>query len=997
MQLLQRKMGEWNSVAHKDNNLLDVEIKCAEYIQRWTKLELQCWRECLSHCQEKVQSQAYKFFFFFYNLVHEYLDEKKEGEGEEKEVKANFNFKDYKSIEKHIRDGRDADEEVEEESEESEEKMNLSDILRLLNDFVENSNYGEFHLRLNMLRTFALYTSGLQSVVNEKRRTNLVAVLYNVHSYFTQFAATVEEHVRTVRAPIEKKLKEFVKIESYNRDLSYVGIRSNIVKIQKNVHKFFKEFEGQLKAKVTPAMAYKSRIAEEGAAINSDAVDKKNKGGAVRVREYVCEAKPFLVARERKMEGDEVIAEEGGNLLPKVNHLFATSRNVVRQIIGHCPVAARVLQLDELLLEEVEHCEYLRSLEVDRSQARPKQKSQAKQILNQKRKALADFYKTLTSIGVNHRTGLMEYNLRESIMDFQAAPFNAKTQIYREQTKRVDQRLVALCDNMDLYYARAVFKVKTLLGVLVKPDGDLGVQNVERIKGFSIDLFMLVQYQRKHLSKAVRDLQRLRETVEELQRLKEVEGAEEEEQQQQSFVRNRREVKEFKRVALSAVLYCDQFNQLLRTVPQEVDKARYATLLSSCFDLSGDSALLKEVTRLVGRIQSAANRVYGDLMRIDENIRFISNAVVEKSRKVVESVERDLQSLRDLFRVQLVGGKEGDWEYHAYYAAIDRFIGELKRKNTEEEETAMKESRFMDGDFSNHLENMVHSILMSLQKLYKSYKTATTEKGEEEKKEGEEDKENNAEEDAPKLLDSHLRERICAELNNSGELLNLRGILRQLNVAIEDVYQVGCSRETRQPKIRKLVSVLPLLEQFGFLVEFFAIQEAGAHSVSVRMLNVMLNVFIELANHGFCVPKDLLGDEEQDKDKDQNGEKSGEGMGLEDGTGEKDVSDKVENEDQLQDAKRPEEYDKDKGKEEEKNKEEKGIDMSEDFDANLQDIEKKPEDEDNSDEEKEDEEEDPDKQMGETEEGAEKLDDQIWGDEEKGELLLFVGWLMEIE
>lgn len=52
-QILRQKVDEWNSVAHKLNNLRDLEIEIAEYVQRWTKLELNCWRECLNTTFEK--------------------------------------------------------------------------------------------------------------------------------------------------------------------------------------------------------------------------------------------------------------------------------------------------------------------------------------------------------------------------------------------------------------------------------------------------------------------------------------------------------------------------------------------------------------------------------------------------------------------------------------------------------------------------------------------------------------------------------------------------------------------------------------------------------------------------------------------------------------------------------------------------------------------------------------------------------------------------------
>lgn len=52
-QILRQKVDEWNSVSHKLNHLRDLEIEIAEHVQRWMKLELQCWRECLAVTAEK--------------------------------------------------------------------------------------------------------------------------------------------------------------------------------------------------------------------------------------------------------------------------------------------------------------------------------------------------------------------------------------------------------------------------------------------------------------------------------------------------------------------------------------------------------------------------------------------------------------------------------------------------------------------------------------------------------------------------------------------------------------------------------------------------------------------------------------------------------------------------------------------------------------------------------------------------------------------------------
>lgn len=53
MQILRQRLDEWNMVAHKNNNLRDLEAEIAEYIQHWMRLELNHWRNCMSFTFER--------------------------------------------------------------------------------------------------------------------------------------------------------------------------------------------------------------------------------------------------------------------------------------------------------------------------------------------------------------------------------------------------------------------------------------------------------------------------------------------------------------------------------------------------------------------------------------------------------------------------------------------------------------------------------------------------------------------------------------------------------------------------------------------------------------------------------------------------------------------------------------------------------------------------------------------------------------------------------
>ena len=151
-----------------------------------------------------------------------------------------------------------------------------------------------------------------------------------------------------------------------------------------------------------------------------------------------------------------------------------------------------------------------------------------------------------------------------------------------------------------------------------------------------------------------------------------------------------------------------------------------------------------------------------------------------------------------------------------------------------------------------------------------------------------------------------------------------------------------------------------------------ALSVLAAAVLALLSLNKLTSVISEIAVHGFCPVKEL--DEEGAKG-DEELKSSEKETGLGQGEGAKDVSDQIDNEDMLDGAYQNPEDGQDK--EEKDNKEEDtGIEMSSNFDSNLQD--KKEEEEEEDEEDKEGELED---ETGDVE-GNEDLDKDKWGEEE---------------
>ncbi|XP_058456556.1 midasin [Malaya genurostris] len=968
LQLLRQKLDEWNGVAHRLNNLRELETDIVQFVHRWMRMELQFWRDCMTQTHTNVRSKAYRYWFFVYNLLHEYL---------QSDSKAKLgNLLDYRKVERYF----GQDELLDDDDDESKDgKVQITDLIHVLKQFMESSNYAEFTTRLRILKSFEQYLMYLNYDDN-RRKDTVIAILYNLHMYYDQFSAEIEEHIRSKRSPIEKRLKEFVKIESFNKDLSYFSMRNNIARVHRQLHKFLKEFETEIKEKILPVFSPKDPARE---ITDVEQQKGKNLRAESKITYYMVDVKSFMASPKLKDKFSirAVPLESGTNeeLLARIDQYFLTSRTIVKDAILHAPFPGLIYNLDTFLHDQIETIEYLRGLEVDRDQPKPKQKSQAKHILNQKRKTLADFYKSLTLLGLSYRSGLVECGIDQDPVDLTMKPFSVELLTQNSKYRKVDQHLVFLNDKLSLYYSKCVFKIKMLLKVMLQPNADVGLINIERIRGFAIDFFLVVQNQRRELGCSIGNVCELRDRIQDITQLG---SCLDSNVKKFHFDHSRRQLKSVRKCLITIKSVLEQFNLLFKCVPNQAQPE--LTVLTGEEGFTAKSAA--PIAKLSQDCLGLTNKLLDFLKKSDDS--YIPDDFSADVEKQFNEIHNKLDALRDQMKF------DNSDEYSVYARSIIDLLKVIRSVTVEwtneNNDGPNADETYDEQSLNNEIENIIHSILLAMQHIYKKYSSPPEQKPisesvNVENATNDEHKNHNDDDDheSNPLLPHHLKRKINSDLLQDFRTLNLRKVITKianLLVILESL---------RDPKksaavIRKLTRLVPILEQFNLLVEYYLIQQLGAHKISTKMLSVMLTVFIELGSKGFCVPKDLLEDDrEAGGEQPDDGQASGEKFGFEDGEGEKDVSNKIESEDQLDDAKKPGQED-DKNREEEKdNKEEKGIDMSEDFDSKLQDMEK-PEGDD-SDEEEKDDEEDIDKQMGETEEGAEKLDDQIWGDDESKE------------
>ncbi|EDW47459.1 GM20404 [Drosophila sechellia] len=882
-QLLRQKLALWNEVAHRNNNLVSEEIEVAEFVQRWTRLELQHWRNCLGQTAAQVELQAYRYWFFIYNLLQQFIHQKQ----------LDHSYTDIKLAEQrfaqdHLLDAQDLGES---------QRLELAQVVRILRQFVEASCYGDFHIRLQLLQGFELYLHNVERTGKINGLPPLIAALHNLQLYFSQFAGEIADSAKLRRSPIEKKLKEFVKIQSYSKDLSYFSMRNSVASVHRNLNKFLKEYRLSIQEKIYEVFQPKDSTAK-------DYTFGTDKGKGLRNYnkiKYLHTERQQFVASEKLLEKFAIQEEflSDNTLLQRLDKHFRTARHIVKETLGQVPYGELITELDDLLASQLERCEHLRSLNVDRSKERTQQKQEAKQILQQKRKALTDLFKMLHRLGANYKTGLLELSLRNEFEDFQLPPYSIRSML-----PRLHPTAQQLDEHLDLYYMKSVFKLKLLQNIMLTPLSELGPPNIERIKGFAVDLFLLVQQQREQLSGSTKELHELRNSLDSLRKLAEIIPQAHINQSTLNFVKSADIAMEIKQHLRQIHYVLKQWKLLLSCAPSSFNEESENRLLI----LSSSQELLNELN--------------------NANLEYLSSEKCETYQKSYAEILDNIKKTLELLRT-------GQNDYLPLAQPIVELLDSVRLKN--HTEIAPEAIDLANAD--TELANIAHSVLMSMQKIYKHHvKTDEVNQNGDAKEQDEESKE--------ALQEQHLKKCLTGELTLDWQQLSLPRVLG------------------------KLSNVLLVLKHSHFEGQDKLL------CVSAKMLSIVLTVFVEIGSKGFCVPPDLMQDEEgQSKQESKNGE----GFGLEDETGENDASDKIESEDQLDDAKRPEDRKDEGDKQEPDCKEEKGIEMSDDFDAKMQDVEK-PEEDDSGESE---EEEDLNKEMGETEEGAEKLDDQIWGDDEE--------------
>lgn len=794
--------------------------------------------------------------------------------------------------------------------------QDMNEILQVLADFVELSPLGEFSERLSILKSFHGHI-----LIWPKPFDAFAMRIWNLWRFYKQFEEPVEKRITEVTAPVVKKLEEFVKICKWHT-ISYFSLTEATTKSHRTLLKFIKEYEKLLTDKV------------ELLTLDPTCEEQNQDFSAVHNNSRF----------QFEGSGAERVVSLAGEKFPKPRSILKKTQKFCKESASNASYCALIESVDDLVGQVISNLDHFGKIAPDSTLTPEKQKSQAKSIQQQKRRALADLFQVLTRLGLSYRAGLLGSTW--SALDLSKGPpftsAGTKGKFSAED-----------------YCMKAFARFLRLQQKLLTPSKEIGPPIIDRIRGFSAQLLNIMEDLHETLDLASAQRASLEDMAKSFEEFSEYSGI-------PNQVNLETKLTKFKKIAEHCLYGFKQFEFVLQTWPEKIEIDTFALegtpdLLTSSKNDEPFQKMYRLFSKTLEILETIAKKLENSfpsrkiftIVSKDSSI----GIVPDKMKIFTENHEKILMECFKNFEVVLDNVAEihelagGD---NPVFESLNVTDFKIDFENLKNEPTIFNQKS--DASYQKILEkteNAVQSLLIGVQKVTKRVNTILNVSKEEEN------------ENSGDLLENHLTIRLVQNLKTSFNDLGLENVEKIFSELLKEVGESGGSG------LLFLKSVTPFLEPYLALCDFFIDQTRATYRSAAKFTSVLLGVFLLVAEKGYCLPPELEGEGLEGE--------AGNGFGLGEGEGKTDVSDRIESEDQLEDA-RPE------GEKREENdqdcpEEDKGIETSQDFGGKAQDL-KENEDKDSG-EEMDDEE--PDKEMGETETGAEQLDKEMWDSEDEND------------
>jgi midasin len=220
LELLLQQIADWEQYAYRENTIREWQSAISSLVVEWRRLELSSWAQLLNHEHMACLEGTSEWWFRIYEATV-YGTRAAVLEG---------------TIDHH-----------------------LSSLLPLLESFLISSSVGEYSPRLQLLRSFGKYTSGLARSGQDRhdQAMNRVSrLLETISCFYGRFSDQIFTSFDQQRIELDKEIDSFIKLASWN-DLNVFALKASAHRTHHQLYKSIKKFRQILRQPVTPYLEIK--------------------------------------------------------------------------------------------------------------------------------------------------------------------------------------------------------------------------------------------------------------------------------------------------------------------------------------------------------------------------------------------------------------------------------------------------------------------------------------------------------------------------------------------------------------------------------------------------------------------------------------------------------------------------------------------------------------------------------------------------------------------
>ncbi|OVA06149.1 von Willebrand factor [Macleaya cordata] len=433
----------------------------------WQKMELESWPALLDGVQEQYESNAGKLWFPLYSVLHR---------------------------------GQPADSSGD----------SLSTI-QSLEEFIQTSSIGEFKKRLQLLLAFHGQIDSsvrLKSDPSPSLMENL-KILYNVFGYYIQFLSLVTEHIESHRRNIVVELKDHLKLCRWERPETYLSIESS-KRTRQKLRKIIQKFNDLLQQPVM--VIINQDAAKKGIKVpsmlgpkSSNAISDMSAGivlsVSVDVTLFSYEERPIWYNDWRK-KVDSALQNLSPEKIPEFKDAEEIGSIVSQYINSESSCLIYQEQSKNLWLSLENICRTA-------TECADLWKDETKSF--GKRRALSDFLKLLENCGLSRHKSMDELKSSQPSSWFLQPSYHVKHLLLPQSGQLAlnvgitsdaqCQKLLNVCSNSNWeiankYYYKSVSMVQLLRQICLNFHKDFSLEQIVRSSSFLDHLILIQQEQR---------------------------------------------------------------------------------------------------------------------------------------------------------------------------------------------------------------------------------------------------------------------------------------------------------------------------------------------------------------------------------------------------------------------------------------------------------------------------------------------------------------------